>query len=105
MNYHSPASFAEASSLAGAADGITRFLAGGTDVLVQLRAEIVTPDTLIDLITSTIAPETWDAVGGPGAIESFPTGVYVDAKGTLKRIAKETGGQYRFISQSRLLLR
>ena len=30
-------------------------------------------DTLIELITSTIQPETWDEVGGPGAIESFPT--------------------------------
>lgn len=30
-------------------------------------------DTLIQLIESTIAPDTWDAVGGPGAIESFPT--------------------------------
>lgn len=30
-------------------------------------------DTLIDLITSTIAPTTWDAVGGPGSIEGFPT--------------------------------
>ena len=32
-----------------AASGVTRFLAGGTDVLVQLRAEMVTPDTLIDV--------------------------------------------------------
>ncbi len=30
-------------------------------------------DTLIELITSTIAPDTWDEVGGAGAIESFPT--------------------------------
>ena len=30
-------------------------------------------DTLIDLITSTTAPESWDTVGGPGAIEPFPT--------------------------------
>ncbi len=30
-------------------------------------------DTLIDLITSTIAPDTWDEVGGAGAIEPFPT--------------------------------
>lgn len=30
-------------------------------------------DTLIDLITSTIAPQTWDDVGGPGSIEGFPT--------------------------------
>ncbi|WP_164659643.1 xanthine dehydrogenase family protein subunit M [Tropicibacter sp. Alg240-R139] len=49
MNYHSPASFAEASALAANVDGVTRFLAGGTDVLVQLRADIVTPDTLIDI--------------------------------------------------------
>lgn len=30
-------------------------------------------DTLINLITSTIKPDTWDEVGGPGAIEPFPT--------------------------------
>lgn len=30
-------------------------------------------DTLIELITATIQPDTWDDVGGPGAIESFPT--------------------------------
>ncbi|WP_299948105.1 xanthine dehydrogenase family protein subunit M [uncultured Ruegeria sp.] len=49
MDYHSPASFAEASALAANATGITRFLAGGTDVLVQLRSDLVTPDTLIDV--------------------------------------------------------
>jgi general secretion pathway protein D len=30
-------------------------------------------DTLIELITSTIAPQSWDTVGGPGSIEGFPT--------------------------------
>ncbi|NLF71054.1 MAG: general secretion pathway protein GspD [Candidatus Anammoximicrobium sp.] len=30
-------------------------------------------DTLIDLITTTIAPQSWDTVGGPGSIEGFPT--------------------------------
>ncbi len=30
-------------------------------------------DTLIELITTTIEPQSWDDVGGPGAIESFPT--------------------------------
>ncbi|MEX0349212.1 MAG: xanthine dehydrogenase family protein subunit M [Paracoccaceae bacterium] len=49
MNYHSPASFAEASALAAASTGVTRFLAGGTDVLVQLRSDLVTPDLLIDI--------------------------------------------------------
>lgn len=49
MQYHTPASFNDASQIAAKAKGITRFLAGGTDVLVQLRADIVTPDTLIDI--------------------------------------------------------
>lgn len=30
-------------------------------------------DTLIELITSTVEPDSWDTLGGPGAIESFPT--------------------------------
>jgi len=29
-------------------------------------------DTLIELIRSTIAPDTWDEMGGAGAIESYP---------------------------------
>lgn len=42
-------------------------------------------DTLINLITSTVAPNTWDDVGGPGAIESFDGGVYIDARGVLRK--------------------
>ncbi|MGI9356763.1 MAG: FAD binding domain-containing protein [Rhizobiaceae bacterium] len=49
MQYHSPATFEDAAAIACAAKGVTRFLAGGTDVLVQLRADVVTPDTLIDV--------------------------------------------------------
>ena len=49
MRYHKVASFEEASGIAAAASGITRFLAGGTDVLVQMRAGVVQPDDLIDL--------------------------------------------------------
>jgi carbon-monoxide dehydrogenase medium subunit len=49
MNYHSPTSFRDAVALAAGAGGITRFLAGGTDVLVQLRLDLVTPDDLIDI--------------------------------------------------------
>lgn len=49
MRYHTPASFDDAVSIAAQAEGITRFLAGGTDVLVQLRSDLVTPDDLIDV--------------------------------------------------------
>ena len=49
MQYYTPVSFSEASKLSKNAIGITRFLAGGTDVLVQLRSDIVIPDVLIDI--------------------------------------------------------
>mgnify|MGYP006450468543 FL=1 len=44
MQYHTATSFENAVALAQAAKGTTRFLAGGTDVLVQLRGDFVTPD-------------------------------------------------------------
>jgi hypothetical protein len=46
-------------------------------------------DSLIDLITSTIRPSTWDAAGGPGSIQRFPTGIYVDAQGVLRPLMKQ----------------
>ncbi|XXK33116.1 FAD binding domain-containing protein [Rhodobacteraceae bacterium nBUS_22] len=49
MQYHTATSFENAVELAQAAKGTTRFLAGGTDVLVQLRGDFVTPDVLIDI--------------------------------------------------------
>lgn len=49
MRYHVATTFEEASRIASQGQGITRFLAGGTDVLVQLRAGLVLPDDLIDL--------------------------------------------------------
>jgi hypothetical protein len=42
-------------------------------------------DTLMDLITNTVKPQSWDEVGGPGTISPFNNGVYVDASGELKR--------------------
>jgi hypothetical protein len=50
-------------------------------------------DSLIDLITSTVAPTTWDQVGGPGSIAPFATGVHVDAKGTMHRVLEEEVSQ------------
>ncbi|MGD9724234.1 MAG: DUF1598 domain-containing protein [Pirellulales bacterium] len=42
-------------------------------------------DTLIEMITTTVKPDTWDEVGGPGTISQFNNGVYVDAHGVLTR--------------------
>jgi len=43
-------------------------------------------DQLIDLITGTIDTESWlDTGSGIGTIQPFPSGVFVDAKGTLRK--------------------
>jgi hypothetical protein len=49
-------------------------------------------DSLIDLITSTVQPTTWDDVGGPGSIAPFPTGVYVDPQGILRPLLSDESG-------------
>lgn len=49
MKYHTPHTFEEAAGIARASSGTLRYLAGGTDVLVQMRADIMTPDDLIDI--------------------------------------------------------
>ena len=45
---------------------------------------------MIELITSTIKPDSWDDVGGPGAIDEFRGGVYVDSAGLLRKLAPST---------------
>lgn len=49
MRYHSVESFEQAAQIAVQAGGITRILAGGSDVLVQMRSGMVLPDDLIDI--------------------------------------------------------
>ena len=48
-------------------------------------------ESLIELITTTVAPTTWEDVGGVGAIQGFPGGVYVDPSGVLRQIDVKTG--------------
>ncbi len=45
-------------------------------------------DSLIELITATIEPISWDEVGGPGSIAPFDTGVRIDAQGVLQPLLK-----------------
>lgn len=40
---------------------------------------------LIDMITSTVRPDSWEENSGKGTIEPFRNGVYVDPAGVLKR--------------------
>ena len=51
-------------------------------------------DPLINLITSTIEPDSWDEVGGAGTIMEFRAGVSVDASGTLRKIETLKSGSH-----------
>jgi carbon-monoxide dehydrogenase medium subunit len=49
MRYEAPTSVDDAVALLSGASGTTKLLAGGTDLLVQLRAGMIAPDLVIDL--------------------------------------------------------
>lgn len=49
MRYARPTSAAEASALLAGEAGVTRVLAGGTDVMVQMKAGMVEPDLVVDI--------------------------------------------------------
>jgi len=54
MRFEAPETSAAAAKLLAAAKGSTRVLAGGTDLLVQLRSGMVKPDLIVDI--KRIAP-------------------------------------------------
>lgn len=57
-------------------------------------------DPLIDLITSTIEPDSWQDVGGPGSVNGFQGGVRVDSLGLLRRIPARTDASLESIRKS-----
>jgi hypothetical protein len=57
-------------------------------------------DPLIDLITSTIEPDSWQEVGGAGSISGFQGGVRVDSLGLLRRIPPRTDAALESLRKS-----
>jgi hypothetical protein len=55
---------------------------------------------LMNMITSTIQPDTWEDNGGPGSIQPFQNGVYVDAEGVMRRMKKVENAD--FLTEERL---
>ncbi len=49
MRYEAPESLSGAVALLVAANGEARVLAGGTDLLVQMRADVVEPELIVDI--------------------------------------------------------
>jgi hypothetical protein len=55
---------------------------------------------LMELITSTIQPDTWDEVGGPGSVKEYRSGVHVDPQGMMRQLTKqEQTGQLEALSR------
>ncbi|HEX7446017.1 MAG TPA: DUF1598 domain-containing protein, partial [Pirellulales bacterium] len=48
---------------------------------------------LMSLIQETVAPDTWDDVGGPGTMKEFVQGVYVDASGVVRPALEKDAGR------------
>ena len=40
-------------------------------------------DSLMQLIETTVVPDTWESLGGPSTMAPYPQGVYVDSDGTV----------------------
>lgn len=57
-------------------------------------------DPLIDLITSTIEPDSWQDVGGPGSVNGFQGGVRVDSLGLLRRVPARTDAALESLRKS-----
>ena len=49
MRYEAPATANELADLLSGNDGIVKILAGGTDILVQMRSGVIEPDLLVDI--------------------------------------------------------
>ena len=67
--------------------------AAGGNQGAQGGGQIADFQSLMDLITATVAPKSWDVNGGQGAIQPFPTGVWVDPNGVLCPLLKEEKDQ------------
>ena len=84
MQYHTATSYENTVELAEAAKGTIRFLAGGTDVLVQLRGEFVTPDVLIDIKQIPGASDIQRLADGSWQIGAAVSGAQLYEHGALK---------------------
>ena len=43
---------------------------------------------IMNMIKSTVQPDSWDDNGGPGSMQPFQNGIYVDAEGVMRRMKK-----------------
>ena len=59
-------------------------------------------DPLMELIKSVISPDSWSDTNGDGTIQAYPSGVYVDANGLLRRIKTDSKSAWEEIRKDSL---
>lgn len=57
-------------------------------------------DSLMNLIETTVVPDTWEALGGSSTMAPYPQGVFVDSRGTVQMT--ETLNKTKLIAQGTL---
>lgn len=75
---------------------------GVTDLVRAIpsdKPESSDPVDMIELITSTVTPQSWDAVGGPGSIEAYRGGLVVSQTQDVQEQIRELLAQYREAKQ------
>lgn len=85
MRYESPDTLEAAAKLLAAESGDARVLAGGTDLLVQLRAEILNPALIVDIKRVAETRAIKEEAGGI-RIGSAVTGAELKEHPTLKKV-------------------
>ena len=48
--------------------------------------------SLIDLIQTTVSPDTWEALGGPSTMREYVAGIYVDGEGVVRDVEVSNDG-------------
>jgi len=86
MRYEAPETVERASALLADSAGEARILAGGTDLLVQMRSDIVDPALIVDI--KRIAETRWitEEPGGGWRIGAAVTGAELKEHGRLKQV-------------------
>ena len=84
MRYEAPETIERASQLLAEASGVTRVLAGGTDLLVQMKSEVIEPDLVVDIKRITETRTVTDLGGGAFRIGAAVTGAELKEHAALK---------------------
>jgi hypothetical protein len=85
----------------GTLGGVSGETAGGNGAAMNPRGGITQQDffPLINLINSAIAADSWSINGGPGNLQAFPAGVFVDGSGVLQSIQSSKARGHQFGSR------